>query len=562
MSFFSWMAELWRERPDAAPELSNAPQQRGADPTAASAAYQAGVAAFNAGDFIAAARCFGAAIEARHDDARAYDYLGLSHLKQDHLEDAADCFVMATHFRPEYPEAFYHLALVAQRRGAHRDAVASLERATALRQDYADAHNALGASLLELGDVERAAAEFEQAIAAQPDFAFAHNNLGYVLLRDLGDYERGIAHIETALRLAPHDPGAWCNYTMSLSHQGRLDEAIVICDRLLAARPDMHEARLNRALAALRLGRFAEAWPDYEARKLVRSNYIPRAFPFTEWRGEALVGKTILAYAEQGLGDEIMFASCLPELIARAGHCVVECSPRLEKLFARSFPDAVVHAGGQAERDQRWLSSLGRVDYQVAIGSLPAYFRRQRADFPAHQGYLHAGAGQTARWRERLRALGSGLKVGISWRGGMASTRRELRSMQLLDWLPLLKTPGCDFVSLQYGECGAELVALAGQHGFAAHHWPQAIEDYDETAALVAALDLVISVQTAVVHLSGALGRPAWALVPAVPEWRYQQSGETMPWYPGVRLLRQPQLGDWQPVVARAAQDLAQFTRR
>ncbi len=528
-----------------------------ADAHAADSAFRDGVAAFDAGDYAAAVRCFEAVVAQRHDDAAAHNYLGLAHLKRGELEDAADCFVLATHFRPAYAEAWYNLALAAQRRADHAEAVRCLEQAIAFRTGYAEAYNALGASVLALGDARRAIGYFEQAIALKPDSAHAHSNLGYVLFRELGEYERGAAHIKTALDLNRGDPHTWCNYSMVLSHEGRLAEAIAVCDQLLAAKPGLDEARLNRALAWLKLGHFAQAWPDYEARKRVRSNYIPRPFVFPEWRGEPLAGKSILVYAEQGLGDEIMFASCLPDLLARAERCVLECSPRLERLFRRSFPAASVHGAEQSATDTAWLARLGHIDFQVAIGSLPGQFRRQWSDFPQHAGYLRADPSRVAYWRERTAALGAGLKIGIAWRGGMASTRRELRSTRLAQWLPLLSLPACHFVSLQYGDGRAEVAALAGEHALTVHHWQEAIDDSDETAALIAALDLVVSVQTATVHLAGALGRPAWVLVPAVPEWRYLQSGDAMPWYPSVRLFRQQQRDEWIPVITGIAQRLS-----
>ena len=553
MKFLSWVVGLRRSDPAVAgTEATPSPavsQSLSGDGDKTRALYQSGIEALERADFATAARVFNEILGTRHDDAEAHNYLGLVHLRQHRLEDAADCFVMAIHFRPEFAEAHYHLARTAQLRGAHRDAITHLDRALALRQDYAGAHNALGESWLGLGDIERAVYHFERAIAIQPDYAYAHSNLGYVLLQELGDVERGIAHVEIALRIAPNDPDVRCNYTMVLLHQGRCEEAIAICDQLLTASPDLHEARINRALAALKLGDFARAWPDYEARKLGRSNYIARNFPFAEWRGEPLAGKSVLAYAEQGIGDEIMFASCLPDLIARAGRCGIECTPRLQALFARSFPQATVYGGIQTERNPAWLQQLGRVDYQVAVGSLPGHFRRQLTDFPAHRGYLHADAVQVARWRAQLEELGAGLKIGISWRGGLVSTRRALRSIPLNEWLPVLRTSGCRFISLQYDDCSQEIGALAEKHGIAIQHWPSAFINFDATAALVSALDLVISVQTAVVHLSGALGGPAWVLVPAVAEWRYLDRGSTIPWYPSLQLFRQTRRGDWSDVI-------------
>src|SRR5258706_391163 len=349
---------------------------------AAATEFSNGMAAYTSGDYNLAARCFNAAIEARHDAAGAHYQLGLAYLKLNRLEDAKDSFLIAAHFGPAFAEAHYGLALVAQRRVEHREASSELRQAISLRADYADAYNALGASALELGNPHEAIANFEHAVALKPDFAHAHNNLGYVLLHDFGEHERGAAHIKTALELNQSDPAIWCNQTMVLMQQGRLEDVILVCDRLLAANPDLHEARFNRALAKLKLGRFAEAWPDYEARKLSRSNYIARPFTFREWQGEPLAGKTVLVYAEQGLGDEIMFASCLPEIIARAGECVLECSPRLEGLMRRSFPGQTVHTADQSDADPGWLAHVGRVDYQVATGSLPGFFRRAATHFP------------------------------------------------------------------------------------------------------------------------------------------------------------------------------------
>ena len=495
------------------------------DERAARAAFDAGTSAFRAKDYAAAVECFKTVVELRHDDADAHNYLGLSYLEQGNHEDAADCFLLALHYHPQFPPALYNLALVALRRADLDEAVACLER----------------------------------AIAQMPDYAAAHNNLGYVLCRELGDFERGAEHIRVALRLVPDDSEALCNYSMVLIQEGRSEDALTICDQQLAANPGLHEARLNRAIAMLKLGRFAEGWPDYEARKLTRSNYVPRSLPLPDWRGQVLRDKRLLVYAEQGLGDQIMFASCLPDLLDRVGGCVIECAPRLAPIFRRSFPTATIKP--QARDDARLASLVeaARFDYQVAIGSLPGYFRRNWSDFPQHNGYLHADAARVAYWKDRLDALGPGLKVGISWFGGVASTRRAARSTQLQDWLPVLSQASCSFVSLQYGDVSGELETVSGEHQVNIHRWSAANDDYDETAALVTALDLVISVQTAVVHLAGALGKPAWVLVPAVAEWRYLQSGDSMPWYPSLRLFRRRCANGWESVIAAVSVELAKL---
>jgi hypothetical protein len=199
------------------------------------------------------------------------------------------------------------------------------------------------------------------------------------------------------------------------------------------------------------------------------------------------------------------------------------------------------------------------VDYQVAIGSLPLQFRRRDEDFAAAKGtYLVADAARVGYWRERLATLGQGLKVGISWAGGATSTGGSSRSTRLVDWAPIFANERCHFINLQYGQVPPDLPA----GNVALHRWPEALDNYADTAALVSALDLVITVQTALVHLAGALGKPAWVMLQAACEWRYGVHGDTMPWYPSVRLVRQSVPHDWRPVISSIAQDLAQLSAR
>jgi Flp pilus assembly protein TadD len=509
-------------------------------------------------DFAAAAAHFAEALELKHDDARAHNGLGHAYLKLGRDAEAADSFLLAAHFGPDHADPLYHLGLVSHRRGDPASAIDYLDRALAIQPGHAEAHNLRGACLLSLGDPERAAESVARAVEAEPGHAHYRSNLGYVLLRDLGRMEAGASHIAAALELDRNSPAIWCNYCSVLSGQGRLDEVISICDQLLAANPALHEARLNRALALLKRQHFEAGWADYAARKLTRSNYRPRPFRYPQWNGAPVTGGAVLVFGEQGIGDEIMFASCLPDVLARTERCVIECSPRLQALFARSFPAAMVRGADQADGDLRWLQSYGQIGFQAAIGDLPGLFRRDPAAFPEHAGYLHADEARVARWKARLAAAPT-LNVGIAWRGGMRSTRQDFRSIEPAVLAPLLRTAGVRFVSLQHDADGGEVASMAAEAGAVLAHWPEALADIDETAALVSALDLVISVCSTPVHLSGALGRPVWVLVPAVAEWRYLEKGERMPWYPGARLVRQAAGGDWQTVVQTVARDLAEY---
>jgi ADP-heptose:LPS heptosyltransferase len=187
--------------------------------------------------------------------------------------------------------------------------------------------------------------------------------------------------------------------------------------------------------------------------------------------------------------------------------------------------------------------------------------RGRPGDFPRHSGYLCADPLKVAAWKERLAALGPGLKVGLSWQGGTQVSRARLRSMTLEQLLPVLRVEAVQFVDLQYTDTAEERARLEAVHGVRLAHWRSGIDDYDETAALVSALDLTLSVCTAVVHLAGALGRPAWVMTPYSPEWRYGHAGECMPWYPSVKLVRQPAPGEWEPVIAAVARQLARDAR-
>jgi len=401
----------------------------------------------------------------------------------------------------------------------------------------------LVAALVERDNTRKALAIAREAFAADPRDAEANVALG-LALQKVHEPQRALEHYAAALACRPDDADVLDLRGSALVELGRIDEGLRDFDRALVLRPGFALAAFHRSLALLLRGDFERGWEGYELRRRdVRR--VGSAPPAPEWDGAALPG-TLLVTREQGLGDEIMFASLLPEVMRRVGHCVVECDPRLREIFARSFPGAtVVDSARRAGR---------QIDAAIPAGSLPRFMRARLADFPAHEGYLRADAVRVQAQRERLDALGPGLKVGLSWTGGVRETRQPLRSLALERLRPILAKPGVRFVSLQYT---AQAAAEAAAAGIA--HWPEVIADYDETAALVCALDLVVSVCTSVVHLAGALGRPTWVMAPHSPEWRYGFSGERMPWYPSVRVYRQPAYADWQPVIDAVAKDLARL---
>lgn len=404
----------------------------------------------------------------------------------------------------------------------------------------------LGIALHTLWRLEEALSIIETALQIDPQHAIAHNNRG-LILRDLGRLEEAEAALRCALASDGGYHDARANLALILTEQCRLEEAESELAKVIAANPDHVNARWHRAIVHLLRGNFAGAWPDYESR-LKRFDAYTRPYRYPRWDGRILDEGALLIYAEQGLGDEILFASCFDDAIARTKGCIIECEPRLQPLFSRSFPRARV-VGSKLQQFPDWLTEGVHIAAQIPAGSLPGIFRNRLEDFPAHRGYLVADPGRVAAWQERLAALGPGLKVGIAWTGGTFKTRRAIRSLTLEQLVPVLCTSSVHFVSLQYVDSSSEIAEIRSRYGIQIQQWPEAVADYEETAALVSALDLVISVTTAVVHLAGALGNQAWVMVPASPEWRYLQKGETMPWYPSVRLFRQQQPGDWTSVV-------------
>jgi tetratricopeptide (TPR) repeat protein len=458
--------------------------------------------------------------------------------------------------RPEL-RARHAVALLELER--HAAAADTLRRLVATHPEDADARANLGLALIGLDRADEALVELREALRLRPEHWQALHGLGLALLKR-GEPAEGVAALERAHALEPGEVDLTSNlgYAYALVRDFERGEPLL---REAAARAPAHRrARRNLALYHLVRGRFEEGWAasegPWDEERLRTSG---QQFPQPWWRGEALEGRVLLVWAEQGLGDQIMFCNPLPDLLARGERVVLQCEPRLATLFARSFPGAKVVAKAGAHRAEidRAAPAL-----QVPMSQLPVYLRRSRQAFPRHRGYLRADEARVSHWRGRLAALGPGPKVGISWVGGTVKTGKTRRSMTLEDWLPLLRLAGPRFVSLQYTDCAAELAWLREAHGIEVAHWQEAIDDYDETAALVAALDAVASVTTAVVHLAGALDRPAHVAVPWWPAWCFLLEGEALPWYPSVRLYRQPLAADWREPIERIAAEVRRLAPR
>jgi tetratricopeptide (TPR) repeat protein len=500
---------------------------------------------------------YAAAVETRHDAWDAHSNLGIAFYRTGRNEDAIDCFQLAHHFRPGVASTWHNEGLAQHAIGKHAAARACFEKALEQQPGSVDLLESLAVTYQCEGRFEEAVKKHLEALAIEPDRQDVLNNLG-LAFREMGRFSESIETLQESLLVAPSSLSTRSNLGLALRDSGDVEGAMALFDQVLLEDPEFEDARWSASVTRLFLGDYERGWEDYEKR-WTRKESLQRPFRFPAWLGQPLTGRSLLVFGEQGLGDQIMFASCLGEVIGEARSVVVECSTRLEKLFARSFPAADVHGSDLelAIEIPGWMKAMPPFDFQIAIGSLPYHFRKDRESFPRHEGYLKADPERVAYWRQRLAQLGPGTKVGISWQGGAKMTRRYLRSMSPLELAGTVARVGAHCISLQYTNCADDLESLRTEHGIHVHHWEEAIKDYDETAALVCALDLVVSVCTSVIHLTGALGRPLIVMAPAAPEWRYGRSGDGMPWYPSARLIRQARAGDWNDVLRQVSESIA-----
>lgn len=451
----------------------------------------------------------------------------------------------------------YNLSSALRDAGLVDEAIVELRRAISLNPHLAEAHLNLGTLLHSRGDYASAVAAYERALEVRPDYAEAQHNIGSAL-RDQGRHDSAIDCYTRAVAMKPGYLEAHVNLANTLREMGRANEALTSYERALALDPQNAGLHVQRAMVLLQQQRFDEGWAEWEWRWQAKVGPNRRPFDMPHWDGSSLKGKTLLVHMEQGIGDEIMFASCLSELIESAGRVIVECEARLIPLFARSFPGAT-WAPRESWDQASWLSISGKIDFQVAAGSVPRYLRRCAADFERSTSYLIADPASVVSWRRELQKLGPGLKVGISWRGGPNNAESRIRSIPLEQWEPIAKVPGLRLVSLQYGASSSEIDDATQQ-------WQTPLvsfenfdpkQNLDELAALITALDVVISVSNVTVHLAGALGRPTWALITRSPTWRWFNEHDRAAWYPSVQLIRQQRDGRWEPVLSEVVRRLS-----
>lgn len=466
--------------------------------------------------------------------------LGNALFQKGDLEDALAAYRRAAERMPELAEAHYNAGVILQRLGRDGEAEEAYRQVLAQRTDYAPALVNLGIVLRRQGRVEEALSCQDRALRLAPDDIDALVGRG-LTLDDLGRNEEALASFRRALAQNPDHREALTNLGSLLLRLLRVDEAEPVFRRLTALAPEDNKARFNLAHCLLLRGDFSSAFPLYEARwEVGKIDY--RYPPESEWRGESLAGKTILLWVEQGLGDMLQMARYVPLVAQRGGRVVVECVSSMKRLFQASFGDSVtVVAEGE---------EVPPFDYHCPFMSLPRVFGTTVETIPAAVPYLSTPLGLTEEWAARL-GPSTGLRVGLVWataQGG-AEDGRQGKNIPPALFAPLARLEGVEFHSLQRGAAETMSFPLADHAA--------EIADFADTAALVANLDRVLTIDTAVAHLAGALGKPVWMLLKRGSGLFWLTEREGSPWYPTLRIFRQGAGEGWEGVLNRVTAELA-----
>jgi tetratricopeptide (TPR) repeat protein len=508
---------------------------------------QGAIALHQRGQWTDAERIYREILEVAPDHFEATHLLGAALVQRRQLIEAERLLAKALEIKPNNPIVLHNRGVALQELTRFEEALASYDKAIRLKPDFAGAFYNRGNCLQKLRRIEAALASYEKAIALKPDHAEAFNNLG-LIYQELKRFDEALASYDKAIMLSPRFAEFLINRALALQELNRLDEALASYDKAISLKPDFADGFRNRALCRLLTSRCKEGWIDYEWRW--ESKDFPSKRPdikLPTWQGEDLLGRHLLVFSEQGLGDAIQFARYLPLLAERKARITFLAPAKLARLLRPSMkPVEIVST----------LNNVQGIDFQVALMSLPHRFNTDLPSIPNKAPYLKAEPELEVRWKDRIGA--HGFKIGIAWQGNPGAKIDEGRSIPLELFVPLSRLSGVRLISLQK-HVGLDQLA----------NLPKDIEietlgdDFDsgpdafiDTAAAMNSLDLIISADTSIVHLAGALARPAWVALRHVPNWRWFLDRQDSPWYPTLRLFRQPQRDDWMSVFAKIEREL------
>ncbi len=524
------------------------------------------------------------AIDLKPDDADIHNNLGNALRMSGNPDEALNSYKQASILKPRNAETHCNLGAAFQELGNLDEAILSYKKAISLSPDNAKTHNNLGTALKKLCRMEEAEKSYYRAIELKPDYAEAHNNLGNVLqsLNRLDDaissyksaitinpyyteahyncgnarkeqkrFDEACVSYKRAITLKPDYAKAHNNMGITLQEQGKFAEAAECYSRAIELKQDYADAHFNKSLLSLLKGNFKDGWQKYEWR-LHTNGYTHRTFQQPGWDGTPLNGKTILIHTEQGFGDNIQFVRYLPMVQEQGGRVVFECLPNLINLLKNCTGiDTIISRDPSGKLSEQF-------DFHSHLLSIPGILNTRLDTIPSNGPYIIPDSTRVMEWRDRLKVNEKSIKIGLVW--ASSPENRELyhkKSCKLINFETISEIPGLSFYSLQKGSSSAEI-----------HNAPKSMKiidldnelnDFVDTAAVIANLDLVISVDTSVAHLAGAIGKPVWTLLPFVPDWRWLLERDDSPWYPSMRLFRQSRPDDWDDVFEQVEKALSRF---
>ena len=490
---------------------------------------------------------FEQAIAARPDYVEAHNNLSNALHVVGRLEESHHHIRTALHLRPTYPEAHNNLGNLLLTLGRPQDACLCYKNALKVKPDYVEAHTNLAHALAELNLLGQANFHGGQAIMLRPGDPAAYNNFGNVLHKQ-GQFAQAEISLQKAIQLRPNYPEAHLNLANVLESQQQFKPALVFYEKALALRPGYALAHLNRSLLQLKMGNFASGWLGHEWRWRQTGIHAPRlSFAPPQWDGSPLNGARILLHAEQGLGDTIQFLRYVPMVRAAGGEITLELPPALQRLAEASLNTEIQDHTEQPIHLIVTGSPRPATDLHCPLMSLPLCFNTELHTIPDRVPYLSVPREANQKAVQLLGQKVSKMRVGLAWAGNPKHLRDRSRSIPLSVLATITQLEDISFVSLQIGPAAEEL----SQSEFPITDLCSAIDDMADTAALMQQLDLVITVDTSIAHLAGALGIPTWLLLSTDSDWRWLTDRDDSPWYPSIQIFRQSNPGDWNSMLER-----------
>ena len=508
-------------------------------------AMQTALECLRTGNVVRAERTYEEILRIQPGNVNALHFLGVAYYRNKKYKPAIMCMKRVLQLRPDYADAHNNLGIILKDIGQLHEAMSCFRKAVALKPAFFEAYVNLGGILRSQGSLDEAIACFQKAVQLNPLFYGTYNDLG-IMLKDKMRFDEAVICFQTALGLNPRFLESYINLGNTLQAKGLIDEAVACFQKAVQLCPDSAYAHYNLSLALLQSGNFREGWEKYERRRDIEGlSYLRTHFSQPLWDGSDMRGGAVLLLGEQGFGDIIQFVRYAPFVTQRNARLILCCHKELKSLMQNvDGIQEVVTYGEQLPEFAAYCPLL----------SLPFIFRSLIENIPTNIPYIRVDTSLSPQWEETIQSGSSRLKAGLVWSGNPDNASLLYKSCLLQTFSPLAELDDVTFYSLQKGAAAAQ--AKNPPRGMNLIDYTEEINDFADTAALIQHLDLVISVDTAVAHLAGALGKPVWTLLPYPPDWRWMLNREDSPWYPSMRLFRQCSPGDWEPVIAHIGTEL------